>query len=153
MNDFATLAAQINETHNQIVTGLRTTLDHARRAGELLSQVRAGCTKKGEFGRFLKTLSFSRRTAYSYLSIFEQWETVQRVAQDGFDGLGLKAVLKKLARPKSDSQAEHDQAGPVEVVPSDPLIATARKYGIKAKREALVSFLSEFGVSLDRQAA
>jgi hypothetical protein len=67
------LAEQINAAHAEVLAAVRTSLLHARTAGDLLLQAKARC----QHGQWLPWLAgnvqFSERTAQAYMRVAKRW--------------------------------------------------------------------------------
>jgi hypothetical protein len=75
------LAEQINAEHHQVETALRTGLEHAKRAGELLIQAKEQC-RHGEWTDWIEAnVHFSERTAQRYMSIASRWEELAKTTR------------------------------------------------------------------------
>ncbi len=101
----AELAGRINAEHQQAETALRSGLEHARRAGELLIEAKGQCPH----GRWLPWLeanvTFSPRTAQAYMRVADRWEELQAKAQ-GLAHLTFEDGLKLLAAPQEADPVE-----------------------------------------------
>ncbi|MGZ3331910.1 MAG: DUF3102 domain-containing protein [Gemmatimonadaceae bacterium] len=70
------LAADIKREHEATENGIRNSLEHARTAGEMLSQVKDRL-KHGEFMPWVELhCGFSHSTANLYMKIAEEWTTL-----------------------------------------------------------------------------
>jgi hypothetical protein len=107
------LATQINAEHAQVERVLRTGLEHARRAGELLLMAKAQ-REHGEWLPWVRdNLDFSVRTAQGYMRVAEHWPELMAKAQ-GLAHLGFEDGLKLLANqhsPLDDWRNKWRQAG------------------------------------------
>ena len=108
----ATLAASINEEHRLVVTTVRSGLEHARRAGDLLAEAKEQ-VPHGEWLPWLAAnCAVSERQAQNYMRIASRWDVLKNETRCGFGELSLRAALAILAEPA--------ERGP-ELVPSDAL--------------------------------
>jgi hypothetical protein len=77
----AELAGQINAEHQQAESALRTGLEHARRAGELLLQAKQQC-RHGEWLPWLEANAhFTVRTAQGYMRVARRWLEIEAKAK------------------------------------------------------------------------
>jgi hypothetical protein len=92
------LANAINQEHRACEQAMRSTLGHARRAGELLMFAKTG-VKYGAWEAWLKdNFEGKIRTAQGYMKVYREWdklEETQRVAE-----LSLRGALKELSEPR-----------------------------------------------------
>jgi hypothetical protein len=110
------LAAKINAEHQRALSAARTALEHARRAGELLTEAKAQC-QHGQWLPWLKAnVSFSERTAQNYMRVATRWEELQANPQATAD-LTIEEGLKLLAAPKQAA----------ETIPADEAFERARR--------------------------
>jgi hypothetical protein len=74
------LASQINQEHDACEEAYRSGLDHARRAGSLLNQVKSQL----RFGQWLPWLAenctIAERTAQAYMRIDREWAKLEESA-------------------------------------------------------------------------
>ncbi len=93
------LAVAINEEHRACEGAMRSTLEHARRAGEMLIHAKTD-VPHGEWEAWLKdNFEGSTRTAQGYMQVFRRWgelQETQRVAD-----LSLRGALKELSEPSA----------------------------------------------------
>lgn len=94
------IADEINAEHERAYGKAREALEHARRAGELLLQAKAGM-QHGEWLPWLTAhCSFSERTAQGYMRLARDWDKLQSKSATVAD-LGLRDALDLLAAPQS----------------------------------------------------
>lgn len=102
--DLATLEAWIEEGHMAFISSYRTSLDHARRVGQLLNQVKAQL-RHGEFTGWLERRRklFSPSTARAYMRIATKGAILDDDSnQQSAGDIGLTAALNRLvARPRA----------------------------------------------------
>ncbi len=104
-----TLATEINVEHQAAYAKAGEALQHARRAGELLVQVKAE-VGHGAWLPWLKAhCSFSERTAQGYMRLTQGWEALQAKSATVAD-LGLREALTLLA--ESPAAAALAEEGP-----------------------------------------
>jgi hypothetical protein len=103
-SDLSALAIRINHEHREGLSAVTMALEHARRAGERLTQVKAQ-VRHGGFQQWIRDhCEFSYRTAANYMEVFRQWPEIEglrssKVQRDA--PLTLSSFLRKPARPKS----------------------------------------------------
>jgi hypothetical protein len=110
--DLAELAREINEAHEAQEASARTSLGHARRAGELLRQAKADCKRRREAWRpwVEKNCHFSLRTAQAYMQVARDWDKVYSKAQPAAL-FTLKGALRRLASSGREDDRAPEQAG------------------------------------------
>lgn len=80
--DLPTLAAGINEAHEQAVGAARTAIEHARQCGEMLLAAKAK-VKHGEWLPWLeKNCRVKERQARNYMRVAENWGLIEKSAPD-----------------------------------------------------------------------
>ena len=90
---------QINEEHTAIIESYKHTVEHAIKAGELLTRVKDMC-KHGEFLLIVNSkFSFSERTARNYMKVFEHSSKTATLAdlQSAYKLIESEEAKKKLA--------------------------------------------------------
>jgi hypothetical protein len=96
--DLDELAGHINREHEKVEAALRTGLEHALAAGNLLLLAK----KKLVHGRWLpwlkENVAFSERAAQSYMRIADRWDELTAKSAPGAD-LTYKQALALLAEP------------------------------------------------------
>lgn len=132
------LAAKIKEAHNNVCQALRSSLDHARAAGEWLSLVRAKMNYKEWVQWCQEKCGLSESTATNYKRIHENWKEVQNEEN-------YTAALKALRKTRKVSEAEEETA------PLSPWEAKVKQkmmeHKIKGKLVNIKKFLADFGVN------
>jgi hypothetical protein len=103
--DLAVLAAQINHEHAQAEAALRSSLGHARAAGELLAQAKGRCGHGAWLPWLREHVRFSERTAQGYMRIAREWDRLQANPQPVAD-LTYREALQMLARPAGGDGAD-----------------------------------------------
>lgn len=91
---------QINEEHSQIIASYKHTVEHAIKAGELLTRVKNMC-HHGEFLLIVNSkFPFSERTARNYMKVFEHSNKTASVAdlQEAYKLIESEEAKKKLAK-------------------------------------------------------
>ena len=121
------IARRLAVEHDAIVKSVYNSLDHARRAGELLTEAK-GLLEHGEWGPWL-TANFagSETTARNYMRVAEHWEELKTQIGNAAD-LSLNSTVKLLSKPRvalptpalpsDEFDAEHYDIGPGG--PDDP---------------------------------
>lgn len=116
------LAAQINKEHNASVKAASSTVEHARRAGELLIEAK----DRVEHGQWLPWLKdnfpFTTVTAQNYMRIAREWPQIVAIANTkGVLYLpGVAQVLRWLADPNADDDLGGDDPSFVRALLSAP---------------------------------
>jgi hypothetical protein len=94
-DELAELARQIHAEHEAAEVSLRSGLEHARKAGELLLQAKSRCAH-GKWLTWLKdNARFSERTAQAYMRVARRWGELAAKAQ-GLADLTFEDGLKLL---------------------------------------------------------
>ncbi len=91
---------QINEEHTAIVESYKHTIEHAIKAGELLTRVKNMC-KHGEFLLIVNSkFAFSERTAYRYIKAYEHSDKIATLAdlQEAYKLIESEEAKKKAAK-------------------------------------------------------
>ena len=97
--DLTALATQINREHQEAEAAATRSLQHVRRAGELLTQVKAQ-VGHGGWGPWLEQhFEGSARTAQTYMRIASRFEELESKTQRVAD-LPLREALALLAEPR-----------------------------------------------------
>lgn len=102
------LAEKIKAEIDECRLSLRTTLDHARRAGEFLNKAKTRC-KEGNLpweAWVRESLEMSERTAQMYMQIANSWERLKEA--QGLAPLGIEQALKLLAKPNKATKPGGD---------------------------------------------
>jgi hypothetical protein len=114
------LAEQINTEHKAVIDGLRASLDHAIKAGELLLDAKRIAGHGNWLGWLQANCQFSERTAQNYIKLAENKERLlntQRVAD-----LSLREAIGLLSTSKPDN-TEDDLESKNESATSSTFIA------------------------------
>lgn len=102
--EITSLASEINAEHELASGAMRKALDHARRAGELLEEVKAQLPH-GAFGPWLSEhFHGSDRTARAYMRIARNWPAIEKMA--GSADLSIDGALRLIAAPKPATSAQ-----------------------------------------------
>jgi hypothetical protein len=105
--ELASLARDINEAHEARLTSFRTSLEQARRAGELLARAKAR-VGHGAWRRWLKShCRFKERTAQNYMRVEKHWDELVANTQATAD-LTMEAALRKLGPAGREDQAPEE---------------------------------------------
>lgn len=70
------LALRINEAHADALTAARTTLEHARRVGELLTEAKRAVTHGNWLPWLKENVKFSVATATRYMNVAADWDRI-----------------------------------------------------------------------------
>jgi len=125
----AELATEINDLHRRAESAMRSGLEHALAAGQLLTEAKAQC-QHGDWGQWLAdNFEGSERTAQAYMRVARRWPELESKAQRVADltfGRALRAVAsnaqKVAALPEGrrgavlDAWEEHDCANAHQAV-------------------------------------
>lgn len=110
----ATLAARINDEHRLVEEAIESTLLHARRAGDLLIEVKDSLQHGAWLPWVSKNCAFTIRTADSYMRISRNWSTITAEANSQrASNLSIREGLRLLT-----DQADVEE--PVLLPPPDP---------------------------------
>jgi hypothetical protein len=109
MTALTSIAVEIRREHEAASTAARSALQHARRAGELLTQAKTAL----RHGAWLPWLTehcpdISERTAQAYMRVAARWPELEAKAQRVAD-LPVRQALALLAEPR---EADSDTAAP-----------------------------------------
>jgi hypothetical protein len=100
-----TAAAEINAEHLAATGKAREAIEHARRAGEMLLDVKAGLGH-GEWLPWLKkNITFSERTAQTYMRLATRWDQLQSKSATAAD-LPLRDALNAIGNTPSPREPE-----------------------------------------------
>lgn len=145
------LTAEIVRLHDQITSALRTSLAHAIRIGELLTEHKARL-EHGQFTDWAKQhLPFTLRTAQNYMRVYRERETIknEKVAFLGA-AYDLTALRKNGHAPEQNgkpSVQQRTRKSPDR--PREPADDPPETYTLKAtkddkeKLDRLISYLGE----------
>lgn len=93
MNELALIASDIKQEHTLAVNSARTAIEHAHKAGELLTEAKKQ-VKHGQWGQWMKdNLPFSERTAQAYMRVSKT-----QLSAD----LSIDETLALMAKPKKE---------------------------------------------------
>lgn len=113
-----TLASWINEEHRRCEDALRSGLQHALAAGDLLVEAKAGCPHGSWRGWVAENFAGSLRTAQAYMRVADRREEVEAANAQGSASLSLAGALKVLASPKDGADLPDEET--VIVVKAGP---------------------------------
>jgi hypothetical protein len=141
------LAQEIQQAHEQALASARTSLQHARRAGEMLLCAKAK-VGHGDWLPWLKKQCprISERTAQVYMQISARWSEIAAQAQSSADlsiGKALSLVQTQRALP-----AAPEKAIEVEDVPREESTWLAE---LQAKQRAAAAIQSAAGELLAQE--
>lgn len=93
---------QMEDGHSLVMHGYKDTIKGAIMAGEALVRARELC-QHGEFEAVVSSRSFSRRTAFQYIKVYEYSAKVQQLAhlQEAYKLIESEEAKKKLAKEES----------------------------------------------------
>jgi hypothetical protein len=94
----ADLAKQITSAHTDALAAARTSLEHARKAGQLLLQAKARLAHGKFMGWVEANCPFSQRTANGYMRVADRWEDLLARGPGG-NPAGVREALEVLAEP------------------------------------------------------
>lgn len=117
------LARNINDAHAHFNDHLRTGLEHARRAGELLAQAKQQVGHGNWLDWLAANLTCSVRTAQAYSRVYQRWDELANTQPVAY--LGLRRALELLADERADEPAEERLAPVVPRLP-EPLATLGR---------------------------
>lgn len=103
------LAIDIKAEHKEVGAALRKSLDHARKAGELLDKARQHIDALPEYkwgGWVSKTCEIHERTANNYIRIHRHWAKIEQAVKGG--DIANLTVRAALALIKRASESEGD---------------------------------------------
>lgn len=98
----AQLAAEINAEHRLFQTALRSSLDRARSAGELLIQAKGLCSHGTWLAWLADHFEGSERTAQAYMRVAHLWPTIEAAKSATVADLSYSEALRALAAPHID---------------------------------------------------
>lgn len=94
-SDLATIASSNNDHHSQAVSQAKSALDHARQAGELLTQAKS-LVPYGEWLQWLDAnCEVSPRQAQRYMRVSSNWDAIAK--NDTVSYLTFRVVAELLA--------------------------------------------------------
>jgi hypothetical protein len=138
----ARLVSSIKTEHQAVILAVRKSLDHARKAGELLSKAKAAIKDtEYQWGKWVeKKCGIKERTANNYLRIFEKWAEIEAKLKDQGGDIAHLTVRAALGLIKTTTST-----------PKEPVTLTALKEGmarhhIEGDPADLVALLKELGV-------
>ncbi len=137
------LATKIKSEHDQAVQTVRKSLDHARKAGELLAKAQKQVMKNTAFkwGRWVEQeCGIKERTASNYIRLYRNWSKIEKVADTST--LQVKAALAML---KKRSRTKKGQAHQLTLTDLGGLM---EKHGIQGQPQELVAMLEEIGLKV-----
>ncbi|MGF1470301.1 MAG: DUF3102 domain-containing protein [Rubrobacteraceae bacterium] len=119
--DLTTLANEINAEHRACDDALRTGLNHAVRAGELLNRAKSRI-KHGSWGQWLEdNFEGSSRTAQAYMKVAREVPTLEGAKAQRVADLSFRGALKELSesaesKPQADAHTFEDGAEAMQVL-------------------------------------
>lgn len=120
------LASQINQEHDACEQAYRSGLDHARRAGNLLNQVKSQL-RHGQWLTWLaENCSLAERTAQAYMRVDREWAKLEESAT--IADLSFRDALTLLSEPEEPTI----QVVEAELVSEPPQRPSQQKFAIGA---------------------
>lgn len=136
------LATRIKAEHRHAVQTVRKSLEHARTAGELLSQAREEIKDSPyRWGKWVEQeCGIQERTASNYLRLFRRWSEVEQAGD--VSALTVRAALALLRKRSRPPKPSRPGLTPAEVG------RLMDKFGISGKPDRLLALLKELGVAV-----
>ncbi|MBM4071004.1 MAG: hypothetical protein FJ271_18950 [Planctomycetes bacterium] len=137
------LATKIKAEHEQVIQTVRKSLEHAKKAGELLSKAQKQVTKDTAFkwGRWVEQeCGVKERTASNYIRLFKNWSKIEKAGD--VSTLTVRAALAILKKRTRQQKAKHQQ------LTLNDLGGLMEKHGIKGQPHELVALLEEIGLKV-----
>jgi hypothetical protein len=135
------IVGDIKKEHQQVEQSVRTSLEHARRAGELLVEVKEDVEKATDirWDRWVeKECDFTERTASNYIRIFKEWSKIEKVDTSNLTVRGALSLLKTRTRkPKPSTPLTLDRLGDL-----------MERFEIKGDPEKLVELIKAAGLKV-----
>jgi hypothetical protein len=123
------LAIDIKAEHREVGSALRKSLDHARKAGELLARAKEQIDANPEYkwgGWLQKQCDIHERTANNYIRIHRHWAKIEQAVKGGdISNLTVRAALtliKKVSEGEGDTEKKHKK-GPLTMSVLKELLA------------------------------
>ncbi len=138
------LVTDIKKEHEQVGLAMRKSIQHARKAGELLTKAKAEVDKgETKWSFWVKNrCGIAERMAANYIRIFKDWAKIEaKVSQDNFDlaEMTIRAALSLLKKRTRKAKE------PLTL----PALATLMdEFGIQGDPEKLVEMLKTLHVKL-----
>lgn len=110
-NKLDELAIGIKAEHKEVGAALRKSLEHAKRAGELLARAKEQIDANPEYkwgGWVQKQCEIHERTANNYIRIHRHWAKIEQAVKG--DDIASLTVRAALALIKKSSESEGDGA-------------------------------------------
>jgi hypothetical protein len=128
-----TLAQQINAEHEAVCRAAYSALEHAKRGGELLCDVKASLPH----GRWLPWLAehcptIPERTAQAYMRIARYWPTLEAKTQRVAD-LPIRQALALLAEPEDHPRWQQIDEGDLDAIAEKAAEGIAGIYALGAR--------------------
>ena len=102
--DLAELAERINEAHVEVERCVKTGLQHALKAGQLLLEAKGLC-KHGEWGPWVERhCAFPKRSAQGYMRLARELPKLERRKAQRVADLPFRKAVKLLAGPPPNSK-------------------------------------------------
>jgi hypothetical protein len=141
------LASSIKAEHEAVGLAVRKSLDHARKAGELLSKAKDAIKDTVyQWGRWVEQkCGVIERTANNYLRIHEKWGEIEAKLKDDGGDLAHLTVRAALNMLKTKSRTPKEQREPLTLTGLKERMA---QHNIEGDPAELVKLLKELGVKV-----
>jgi hypothetical protein len=141
--NLAALAEQIQDEVGHIESALRTSLEHARRCGELLTQAHEQCQREQKpWEAWVESnTGLSKTCASNYRRIFREWD---RIKSANLADLGVSGALKLLAKlPDHEVYVDVTKPAEEETRVVDVRVLRGGDEGVPPVQEVHVEHLTE----------
>jgi hypothetical protein len=101
-DDPTQLAERINDEHRRCVEAACSTLEHARKAGELLLEAKAQLPHGGWLPWLREHFTFSDRVARNYMRVAREWDRIAEANRNHGSDLTYRQGLRLLSAPDND---------------------------------------------------
>lgn len=141
------LAIEIKQEHEAVGQAVRKSLDHARKAGELLSKAKEAIQDTVyQWGRWVEQkCGVIERTANNYLRIHEKWSEIEAKRKDEGGNLAHLTVRAALNMLKTTTRTPKEQREPITLTSLKERLA---QHNIEGDPAELVALLKELGVKM-----
>jgi len=139
----AELATEINDLHRRAESAMRSGLEHALAAGQLLIEAKAQC-QHGDWGQWLaNSFEGSERTARAYMQLAKRWPEIESKTAEPAD-LSIDGALKMLAAPSEPNADRTTSPPPWSIRETNRRVA--HRMAIQASIGTLLTWAVENGV-------
>lgn len=125
-----TAAAEINAEHLAATGKAREAIEHARRAGEMLLDVKAGLGHGAFLPWLAANITFSDRTAQRYMVLAENWPAIA-AKSDTLSDLTIRGALRAIAKPRQEPEHRELDVREVDVPVAAPAPPKGRHPALK----------------------